>query len=699
MASYQDTNSLTAFWTTLKRFDKSKITPVLGLRNCLGVLVPLAIGTAIGSPLPAIAIATGALNVSFSDGDDPYPERAKRMVLWSVLGGFALFLGSATGANSIAAVSCVIAWSFLAGMLLSLGTRAGDLGLNTLTILVVYGARPLSPETAAGAGLLAVAGGLIQAAFSLFLWPIRRFVPQRRALAQIYADLAQIARAKITDTEKGPQNSELESTLASDHTVEAERLRLLFDQSERIRLSLFMLSRLQAKADRGGERHLEQAWSISAAILAVVSEELLKGRSTQNISGLLENLKKLMQDVDQPGSEDTDQAAAMLDLRSEIDALAGRLRATVLLAKNSTPDGLEAFARVQSSRPLALRIVDWLGTLRANLNIQSAVYRHAVRLAVWVAIGDAIGRSIDWRRSYWIPMTVAVVLKPDFTTTFSRGVLRLAGTFSGLIVATALFHFLHAGPVSEVGLIAVFTFFLRSFGPANYGIFSACIAALVVLLIALTGVSPREVILARGMNTAAGGILALIAYIAWPTWERSQVPEALAQMIDACRQYFQAISRLCGEGQAGQPALDEGRLEWRRARTNAAASVDRMSAEPRTTPEQLSTLSAMLASSHQVIHAMMALEAGLIRIQPVCAPPAFRRFAADVEFTLYYLSAALRGSAAASRTLPKLRDDHNLLMHEDDHTESMYFLFVETDRLTNSLNTLKEQTQRWLQLS
>lgn len=67
--------------------------------------------------------------------------------------------------------------------------------------------------------------------------------------------------------------------------------------------------------------------------------------------------------------------------------------------------------------------------------------RHAVRLAICVAVGDMIGRGFEWRRFYWLPMTAVIVLKPDFTSTFTRGVLRIAGTIAGLFLATELFHF------------------------------------------------------------------------------------------------------------------------------------------------------------------------------------------------------------------------------------------------------------------
>src|SRR6202030_56456 len=167
--------------------------------------------------------------------------------------------------------------------------------------------------------------------------------------------------------------------------------------------------------------------------------------------------------------------------------------------------------------------------------------RHAIRLAAMVAVGEALGRGYYWRRSYWLPMTIVLVLKPEFTTTFSRGLLRIGGTIVGLFLATALFRFLPHTVMLHLILIFVFTLLLRWVGPANYGIFAAAVSALVVLLIAITGVSPKELIWARGINTAAGGALALLGYWIWPTWERTQVSERIAELLDAYREYFHSV--------------------------------------------------------------------------------------------------------------------------------------------------------------
>jgi hypothetical protein len=94
---------------------------------------------------------------------------------------------------------------------------------------------------------------------------------------------------------------------------------------------------------------------------------------------------------------------------------------------------------------------------------------------------------------------------------------------------------------------------------------------------------------------------------------------------------------------------------------------------------------------------MMALEAGVTGVGTSNPPSEFRAFAYDVDFTLYFLAAALRGSSAASRTLPKLREDHTRLLQAREHFSPAYeFVLIETDRLTTALNTLREQVTRCL---
>jgi uncharacterized membrane protein YccC len=71
-----------------------------------------------------------------------------------------------------------------------------------------------------------------------------------------------------------------------------------------------------------------------------------------------------------------------------------------------------------------------------------------------------------------------------------------------------------------------------------------------------TGVSPKQVILVRGEMTCLGGLIALVTYLVWPTWERTQAAQLLGRMLASYRPYFNSVTeaRLSGQSQ------DEARI-------------------------------------------------------------------------------------------------------------------------------------------
>ncbi|GAC1633120.1 MAG: FUSC family protein [Candidatus Acidiferrum sp.] len=663
-------------------------------------------------------MASGALNVSYSDGHDPYPQRARRMLASTVWCAIAIFLGAITGHRNIEAVFVATAWAFIAGMLVAVGTTAADVGVISLVLLVVYAAQPLTPWQAAQAGGLALCGGLLQTALSIALWPVRRYDPERRALAHMFLELADSAGQPTQAASAPPatvatsQAQDAITALSDDNSMESLRFRALLRQAERIRLGTMMLARLRLRMQRENADH--------AAIEAIGKYLENASQVLRAVGDALFNNKQIGLDADRvvlgvalayqiraqhgTGSRSGFFDAVLQDAQYQMDALSGQLRAAIDLANNASPEGAAAFEQREKQQPFWLRFGGAIATLHANLNLRSAVFRHALRLTFALAVGDALGREFDWRRSYWIPMTIVLVLKPEFATTFSRGVLRISGTILGLLLATALFHFLPIHTATEIILIAAFTFLMRWIGPANYGVFAVMISALVVLLLSMNGVSPKEVIVARGMNTAIGGVLALLAYLAWPTWERTRVADNVAAMLKAYREYFSAVAKSYVEKETGnrleRMEIEGPRQNARTSRTNLEASLERLAAEPGTTAEQTVRLNAMLASSHRFAHAVMALEAGLPLTPPVPARAEFRAFTADVENTLALLEQVLAGEKVPEKKFPNLREDHTRLIAAGDLVKERYALVnIEADRMTNSLNTLREEIVAWARLT
>ena len=701
-----------AFWRVVVKIDKSKINSLwLAFRNSLAVALPLGVGIALGNPLGAVAVTTGALNVSYSDGSDPYRQRSRRMVSWSLLGALAVFTGSITGQYGLPAILFAAAWAFAAGMCIAISTRAGDLGLNTLVALIVFAARgALSPRGALYAGLLVLGGGLLQTLFALLFWPLRRYRPERRIIGQAYLALAKEVDPHsdvLPATPLSPSTTSDQDTMAAlgrDHSLDGERFRLLFDQLDRLRLSIYSVTRLRdelgeadnqdSEAEGDAAANLDALFAVIANIVAAVGECLIQDQMPPEMKDLRNQLQVCLDHAQEQ------KAAFPLagNIASAVDVLAGQLRLVVQLAEHTTPEGDEEFIRHEHFPPLRLQMANWLATMRANLDLRSAIFRHAIRLSLCVTIADVIERSINLQRAYWLPMTVAVVLKPDFTATFSRGVLRLLGTFCGLLVATVLYHLFPQSALTQLLLVGAFTFMLRYLGPANYGVFSLAISGLIVFLIAATGVAPGGVVTARALNTVAGGIMALVAYALWPTWERTHVSDTLAAMLDSTRVYFQLVIRRLTTGDSAlDHPLDLARRDWRRGRSAVEASVDRVLSEPGFSSSQRDCLTSMLASSHALVHAIMGLEAGAIQTQVHTSPEALKNFANDVEFTLYFLAAALHRSKSAGQVLPQLREDHRRLLEaRDSFSKNDDYILIETDRLTVSLNTLREQVLRYI---
>jgi hypothetical protein len=176
----------------------------MALRNAIGVAIPLAAGLLAHNAGGGVLGATGALNVCFSDGTDPYRQRARRMLAASFFVSLAVFAGRLAGHDHALAITLEAVFAFAAGMLVALGQTPADIGTITLVTLVVFAASPAPLGKALTSGLLALAGGVAQTGISLAMWPIRRYGPESRALAALYADLARSAAAGAPPANRRP---------------------------------------------------------------------------------------------------------------------------------------------------------------------------------------------------------------------------------------------------------------------------------------------------------------------------------------------------------------------------------------------------------------------------------------------------------------------------------------------------------------
>lgn len=140
-----------------------------------GFLVAVPVGLALilelglSSPTKG-AIGTGALLAGFPAMDAPALPRAAWQAAVAPLIGIAAVLGLLTGSNAFLAVAALGIVGAVAGYCFAVSLRFSIFGLSVALSLLICQDLPLEPSDALPALLLATAGGLLQAAFSLCVW-------------------------------------------------------------------------------------------------------------------------------------------------------------------------------------------------------------------------------------------------------------------------------------------------------------------------------------------------------------------------------------------------------------------------------------------------------------------------------------------------------------------------------------------------
>jgi uncharacterized membrane protein YccC len=711
------TSTLRSLLRDLLRFDRSQMQLVTALRNAIGVLLPLAIGAATGYLLTGFTISLGALNIAFSDRPGPYRLRIMRMLLAGLSGALSVFVGSAVGATGWLTVILAALWGFGFGLLVMFGPAATQIGLTGIVLFVVYSGYPFPPLHALNQAGLILIGGALQALLAIAAWPVRRLGPERDALATVFRRLSTYAHQPPGEDASPPVTGEITvaSTtlvgLGSDHSAAGESLRALLDEAERIRLELVALntarSLLPSDGDhRTGVQSIDALMDGAGDVLDDLASMIAPGRSGNGAG--IERVEAAAQPMRRMASIEMSDIPLWQrrEIIAHVDALLGQLRASVELAEGGSPQGEEATEEAERKLPPELRLRDSLAILRANLTPRSASFRHALRLAVCLALATALGRALALPRPYWIPMTAAIVLKPDFTATFTRGLGRIGGTMLGLGLSTVLVFTLFGSLAAKITLVGLLVFIVRGLGATNFSLSATAITALVVVLLSFAGTPPETTIGERAVNTLIGGGLALALYAVWPTWERTQTPMILADMLDAYRRYVDMV--MMGfldpdHVQAGE--LHEARLAARLARSNAEASLDRLRHEPRRSQEEVDLADGIMASSHRFIQSAMALETGSDTHAEPIQIPALREMAGDIDIMLQGLSDALRHQRRSLDAIPDLRADQSALIaaahikegEQDVGGETDYRLAAitpQTERMTNSLDTMAYLIQR-----
>lgn len=606
---------------TVGSFDRSAIELGYALRCTVGVAVPLAIAAMLGRPALGVAPAIGAFITGFTSLQGIYRTRLSAILIAALGMSATSFVGATAAHSTPGIIAATAAAAYACATIGQIGPIASTVALNSFVAFILFSSQALPPSAALQQSILVLGGGLVQAALLLIPWPTEGLRAERAALSDVYRNLAAYAREIAAGLPALPPVTPFATArqVIADPQPFASagqmaRVERLLEDSEVIR------RRLGAVA---AELQSHPEGFAGAGVAEGAAQQL------DAIANVLQGSKIAPPEPPTPG--ESPEIAGAHDLAAHLrDA---GLAASLLSSGRFPHVGLLSQPR---PGPYIRNHVDWFS-------------RESLRFAVVSALAMVLGRHFAAERGYWIPLTAALVLKPDFETTFVRGVARIAGTLVGAIVASlALLLVRGHGTLQLVGIGVSAAAAYLTFNP-NYALFTVAITSFVVMVLAMRGLSGTTTIDARILDTLAGGALAMLGYLVMPTWERKRTRALLADLIDAQRNLADAILQAYSDPTSeARAAIDRARTKAWKVRTAVEGSIDRARREPYR-PHTIGAGRALrvLSAMQRFGLANLGLDALLETQPPREAPDALPAFAQALDDRMAQLAHALRESHRA----------------------------------------------------
>ena len=417
-------------------------------------------------------------------------------------------LGATLPHSAVSLVAAASVVGVVSGLVGALGANAPGLGMM-LSIGLAFGQFGASPLPWWQQDLWYLAGTVVIALATLSPWLFRRGVLERRAVAEVY-----FAAAALCAATGSPAARAARMKLAA-----ASSAALAAGGDGRAENLAFAAASLYA-------RGLPVPQQFAAAI-ATAGARVLAGES---VSGPIAG----------PRSDDP-----------ELQALS---------------DALMTSSGVPSSPRRRFGAV-----LRAAATRQAAANGARIGLCMGSATAITVGMH-EPAHAFWLPLTVAVVVRPEYASVFVRTINRVCGTMVGAAVAAGVLWAYPSGIAVAIAAAAALGFSVLT-APKLYG-FSIIGVTASALLSGSIGHVDLVLPVLRLLDTVIGAAVAIVfGYLLWPGARRLPQAARLDAGIAAAREYLGEAVKPSGKRARWQSRRDDAYQVAHRARAACEAAL------------------------------------------------------------------------------------------------------------------------------
>lgn len=615
-----------------------------GLRISAGILLPSLVLLEFGMFDLGLTLSLGALCICVIDNPGPLTHKRNAMAI----GNLCLFIVAVTTGfarlNVFTLGLEITLFSFLFSIFIIYGNRAASIGTSSLLIMIFMMDKALAPSEVLMYSGTILLGGIWYMLFSLIFFGIRPYRAAQQTLGENVADIAKFLRIKAefynTDSNIDENYRKLVSqqiqvsqhqdavrellfksrVMVRESTGAGRILVLTFvdlvDMFEQIMATHYDYNEIREKfGDTGVLNEIARIVHHMADELDDIAYIVLSNTRHRHVMDFNIELEKLKLKIDSIGKDQQETSNLVLkkilinlrNLSEGINNIYNYYNAKNALKSTEIKGEIE-YSQFVTHQDYAPHIF-W-----DNLTLASGAFKHALRVALVCLVGFITAKTIaQGHHSYWVLLTIIVILKPGFSLSKQRNYQRLIGTIGGGVIGILILSFI-PNTIAQFIFLMIFMVGAYSFQRLNYVVSVIFMTPYVLILFKFLGVGLLNVAQERILDTVIGSSIAFIAsYLIFPTWEFEMIEETLREVVVANINYLIAIAESISDKVVGTTAYKLARKDVYVKSANLSATFERMTSEPKSKQRNVKEVHKFVVLNHILSSYITTIAVGLIK--------------------------------------------------------------------------------------
>lgn len=236
-----------------------------------------------------------------------------------------------------------------------------------------------------------------------------------------------------------------------------------------------------------------------------------------------------------------------------------------------------------------------------NFSLESNHFRHAIRITLAMMIGYAISKFqfLNIHKVYWILITILAIMKPAYSITKRRNILRIYGTVAGAIVGFAIVYYI-TNPILLLGIFLVCLMLTFSLLKDKYA--WAVFFMTVYIFLIFDFMKPgnfQDIFLERLFDTLIAAVIVfLVSYLVLPVWEHQKNKTLILKYIKANDKYFNRIIDILNQKNIEIQDYKMSRKEAIISLANLSDNFQKMLSDPKDQQKNLENIHLFVTTAH-----------------------------------------------------------------------------------------------------